>query len=112
MTIDNNTAAATAFYALVRKFAQRTQPWETAIFYHTKPDETWDLTLVSERVYGNRDEYLTIMAAAGIDCVDMPLKQIMLTLPTASQLYAMKRRAGFESQAYLRNRQAPTWNRR
>jgi hypothetical protein len=110
MSIDKNTTAAAIFYAEVRKFSLRTKPWQSAIFYHTKPDEIWDLTLVSERVYSNRDEYLAVMAVAGIDCVDMPLTQRMLVFPTPMQLYKIKQAAGFESQAKNRRKDGvPTW---
>lgn len=107
--IDTNTTAAKSFYRLVREFAERTKPWETQISYEVKPDEAYDLSLVSRRVYGRRDEFLTIMAAAGIDMVDQPLTQKRLTLPTETQLYAMKRRAGFESIADYRSNFSPTW---
>jgi hypothetical protein len=60
-------------------------------------------------VYGRRDEYLAVMAAAGIDNVDQPLKQKRLVLPTESQLYAIKRQTGFESIADLREGFGPVW---
>jgi hypothetical protein len=107
--IDFDTQAARRFYGEVRKFAERTKPWQTAIFYEINPDETWDLTLVSARVYGRRDEYLAVMAAAGIDSVDQPLRQKRLVLPTEAQLYAIKRRTGFESIAELREDYRPVW---
>lgn len=93
----------------MREFSQRTKSWDVAIFYETLPDEKWDLTLVSARVYGNRNEFLTIMAAAGLDRADMPLVQQKLVLPNQSQLAVMKRNAGFESNAELRVDFAPTW---
>lgn len=109
MSLDIQTPAAKSFYREVRSFAERTRPWETAIFYETKPDEIWDVTLVSERVYGRRDEFLCIMAAAGLDTADQPLPQKRLTLPTEAQLAALKRRTGFESQAGWREDHQPTW---
>ena len=107
--IDKNSAAARNFYREIRKFAERTKSWDIHISYETKPDEAYDLTLVSQRVYGRRDEFLTIMAAAGLDMVDQALPQKRLTLPTEAQLYAIKRSAGFESVAESRENFSPTW---
>lgn len=90
-----NTQSAAALYRAVRRFSLITKPWETAIWYETKPDERWDLTLVSERVYGLRDEYLTIMAAAGLSHVDDELTERKLCLPTAAQLLGIKRSVGY-----------------
>ncbi len=106
---DVNTQAAGHFYRLVSDFSKRTKGWETAIFYETKPDERWDLTLVSQRVYGNRNEFLAIMAAAGHDRVDMPVQQKKIILPTADQLAFFKKQSGFESQPQYRANYAPTW---
>ena len=107
--IDKDTMAAKDFYKEVRRFAEKTKPWDTQISYETKPDEAFDLSLVSQRVYGRRDEFLAVMAAAGIDTVDQPLPQKRLTLPTEGQLYAIKRRTGFESIAGYREDFSPTW---
>lgn len=106
---DIQTTAAKSFYREVRLFAERTKPWQTAIFYSVLPDEAWDITLVSERVYGRRDEFLTIMAAAGLDMVDQELTQRQLVLPTEAQLYNLKRKTGFESLAEYRENYQPTW---
>jgi len=108
--LDQDTRAAKDFYREVRKFAESVQPWDTAvIFYETKPDERHDLTLVSKRVYGRRDEFLAVMAAAGIDTIDQPLPQKRIALPNEGQLLAIKRRTGFESVADLREDGAPMW---
>lgn len=107
--IDKNSTAAKSFYKDVRKFAERTKSWQPHVSYETTPDEEFDLSLVSLRVYGRRDEFLAIMAAAGLDMVDQPLTPRRLTLPNEGQLYEMKRRAGFESIADYRFNQAPTW---
>ena len=109
--IDNDATAAKAFYREVRKFAETTKDWQIAIFYETKPDEVYDITLVAKRVYGRRDEYLAVMASAGLDMVDQPLTQRRLVLPTESQLYAIKRRTNFESIADQREDYAPIWSR-
>jgi hypothetical protein len=108
--LDQDTRAAKSFYREVRKYAESIKPWDTtAIFYETKPDEAFDLTLVSQRVYGRRDEYLTVMAAAGLDSIDQPLPQKRIVLPNEGQLIAIKRRTGFESIADLREAGAPSW---
>jgi hypothetical protein len=87
-------SAASLFYRRVREFAQKTPVWGRAIRYQTTPDERHDLTLVSVRVYGTRDEALTIMAAAGLDSVEQALDEQRLVLPTAEQLRAIKRDTG------------------
>lgn len=108
--LDQDTRAAKSFYREVRKFAESVKPWDaTAIYYETKPDEALDLTLVSQRVYGRRDEYLTVMAAAGLDSIDQPLPQKRIVLPNEGQLIAIKRRVGFESIADLRENGTPVW---
>jgi len=106
---DINSQAAKTFYGLVRSFAEKTKEWEPALRYDVKPDERYDLTLVSQRVYGNRDEYLAVMAVAGIDTADEPLKQQSLVFPTSAQLFAFKRKAGFESIASFRENNKPIW---
>jgi hypothetical protein len=107
--LDYDTQAAKNFYREVRRFAERTKPWQVAIFYETQPDEQWDLSLVSARVYGRRDEYLAVLAAAGLSMYDQTLTQRRLILPTESQLHAIKRRTGFESIAALREDFKPIW---
>jgi hypothetical protein len=107
--IDKNPTAAKDFYKEIRQFSERTKPWQTAIFYEVKPDELLDVTLISRRVYGRRDEYLAVMAAAGMDMVDQPVPQKKLVLPNESQLYVIKRRTGFESIADYREDFAPIW---
>lgn len=109
MSIDQNSQAARIFWRKVRDFSQSVQPWEQAIYYDTKPDERWDITLVSQRVYGRRDEFMAIMAAAGLDTVDQPLEQQRLALPTAERLRRFKREAGFESRSEYRDKGRPTW---
>ena len=110
MSIDVNSQAARVFWRKVRAFSQSAKPWQVAVYYDTLPDERWDITLVSKRVYGRRDEYLAIMAAAGMDTIDQPLEQRRLVLPTESQLRQMKREAGFESRPEFRENGAPTWS--
>lgn len=87
--------ARNRLYRLVRDFALQTPELGEAIRYFTMPDEAYDLTLVSERVYGNRGEALVIQASAGLDSPELPLTERPLVLPTATQLAAMKARAGY-----------------
>jgi len=81
-------------YHLIRKLSQTTPAWATAIRYHSKPDERYDLTLVSRRVYGTPNEWPIIMAAAGLQGVDEPLNEQLLVLPTLEQLQRLKRNVG------------------
>lgn len=91
------TLAANRFYRAVRKFAASRKAWQDAVRYDSLPDEEWDVTLVSQRVYGNRNEALAVRAAAGLDRVDQPLTQRLLILPTPAQLAALKQQTGFVS---------------
>lgn len=95
--IETNTSAAASFYKLVRSFALNTAVWDTATRYQTKPDERYDLTLVSRRVYGRVDEFVTVMAAAGLDSVEQMLPEQLLILPTEAQLTDMKNQAKFNN---------------
>lgn len=104
LVIEKNSASCAAFYRAVRTFAQRTKPWQTAIRYQTRPDERGDLTLVSFRVYGRRDEFLAVSAAAGLESVENLLPEQLLVLPTEAQLAAMKDRAGFVNRDGQRRR--------
>lgn len=86
--------SATLLHTKLRQFAQSTPTWATAIRYHTKPDERFDLTLIARRVYGLPDEWPVIMAAAGLQSVDEPLNEQLLILPTLEQLQRLKRNTG------------------
>lgn len=88
--------ASNRLFVTVRDFALETPEWGTAIRYFTQPDERLDLTLVSYRVYGSREESLVIQAAAGLDSPEYELIEQMLVLPTIEQLRGMRRAAGFE----------------
>ncbi|CAE6901387.1 hypothetical protein [Paraburkholderia domus] len=95
--IEANTSSVASFYKLVRSFALNTAVWDTATRYQTKPDERYDLTLVSRRVYGRVDEFVTVMAAAGLDSVEQMLPEQLLILPTEAQLTDMKNQAKFNN---------------
>lgn len=111
--LDQDTRAAKAFYREVRRFAEQARPWsQDAVFYETKPDEAHDLSLVSARVYGRRDEFLAVMASAGLDTFDQPLPQKRIVLPNEGRLMAIKRITNYESIADYREDYAPTWGER
>lgn len=98
-----DTRAAKDFYDEIRRFAERAQPWQQGIvWYETKPDERFDLSLVSARVYGRRDEFLAVLAAAGLDGFDQPLTERMIALPNEFRLTQIKRATNFESIASMR----------
>ena len=95
MSIEVNTSAVAIFYQLVRQYALTTPAWAVTQSYQTKPDERWDLTLASRRVYGIPDEFLTIMAAAGLDSVEQEMPEQLLILPDAATLQSFKTQAKF-----------------
>jgi len=107
--LDENTQAARVFWRLVRDFAVSVKPWDQVITYEVKPDERWDATLISRRVYGRVDEFMTVLAAAGIDAVDAPIEQQAIVLPTEGQLRQLKFAAGFESRHQYRDGDKPSW---
>lgn len=88
------------FYKLVRQFVLSVKPWdhEGVIRYHSKPDERYNLPLVSYRVYGNYEEFIAVMASAGLDSVENRLDEQMLVLPSLAQLHALKSRSGFQNE--------------
>jgi hypothetical protein len=108
--IDTNSQAARDFYQRVRTFSQNAKAWDAnVIWYESSPDERFDLSRVSFRVYGRWSEFLTVMAAAGLDTFDQSLDQTTLALPTESVLYQLKRAAGFESMHEYRDGLGPSW---
>ncbi len=90
--------AEAKFYREVRKFAVTVKIWQTAIRYTVKQDEMRDITLIARRVYGTSDEYMTVMAAAGLDRLNSVLTEGMsIILPTKEQLQAFKNACGIQS---------------
>lgn len=86
------------FYRAVRQFAVTEPVWSAQrIVIYTTPAERYDLTLVSQRVYGNRDEFLAVMAAAGLTRFDDVLTEQELVLPSAQRLAQIKEACGFSS---------------
>jgi hypothetical protein len=83
------------FVAAVRAFAVQTPSWGEAIRYETKPDERHDITLIAQRVYGDRTAFMAVFAAAGLDTLEQELDERVLVLPTYAQLQQIKRQTGF-----------------
>lgn len=105
--LNDDTRSAKDFYREIRKFAERAHPWHSGVvWYETKPDERFDLSLVSARVYGRRDEFFAVLAAAGLDGFDQPLTERMIALPSEFKLTQIKRATHFESIAALRDSRA------
>ncbi len=92
--------AASRFYRAIRQFAVTEPEWSSSrIVVQTLPSDRYDLTNVSQRVYGNRDEFLAVMAAAGLTRFDDELKEQQLVLPSKAMLEAIKSAHGFNSGA-------------
>jgi hypothetical protein len=87
--------ATAEFVKAVRAFSLRTPGWAEALRYYTKPDERTDITLIAERVYGSRSEYMAIFAAAGLDTLEQVIPEQQLVLPTSGQLMLIKRQTGY-----------------
>ncbi len=110
--MDQDSQAGRDFYQQVLAYSEAAQPWlSDVIYYETTPDEEFDLSLISYRVYGRREEYLTVMAVAGISSIDQPVKQQRYAFPSEERLLSIKRQAGFESIAEMRDNGAPVWGR-
>lgn len=107
--LDSDTQAAKALYSSIKKYVESLQPWEKALVYQVKPNETHDLHKVSLNVYGRPDEVLAIMASAGLNSVIEPLLQQQLVLPPDDVLNRIKRQVGHESIAALREDLKPVW---
>lgn len=104
--------AAALFYRAVRAFVQDAKPWQPGVIaHHVMPDERMDITKISERVYGNRHEFLAVMAAANMSDMSKPMPDhvSLLLMPPVQALEDMKRGAGFESNPVFRDNGAPTW---
>ncbi len=94
--------SAAEFVRIVRNFAQNTPDWAVAVRHWVTPDEILDPTKISMRVYGNRNEFLAVMAAAGTDSLEQAITQRMLVMPTFPQLNAIKVRCGLSTDAQSR----------
>jgi hypothetical protein len=90
--------SAALFVRMVGDFAARTPSWSPDRINHfVGEDEINDMTLVALRVYGRREEFLAVMAAAGLDSPTEPLPQRRLVLPSSDRLSAMKKLTGYVS---------------
>lgn len=89
------------FYRAVRQYVVTAPVWAADLLSHeVLPDEQLDLTLVSQRVYGNRNEFLAVMASAGIDRFDQSLQVgSVIRLPNVQRLELIKQSTGFISTA-------------
>lgn len=93
--------ARNRLFADVRRFSAETPAWGEALRTFTTPGERFDLTAVSQRVYGVRTETLAVQAAAGLDSPEQEMTERLLVLPTSAQLRAMKQAAGYaETELY------------
>lgn len=112
MSLDTDNAACKRFYAAVRKFCRTAKNYTPgSIRVDTTPHERLDITKLSQRMYGTRDEVLAVMAACGLDTAYQPLEQQTVVLPTPAMLLQLKRAAGFESTTDLRLDGSPLWSR-
>jgi len=87
--------AVMKFYLLVRQFVLDAKPWTQVIRYQTKVDERYDMTLVSQRVYGHREEFIAVQASANLDSTEQFLEEQLLILPFPEDLNEIKVRAGY-----------------
>lgn len=88
--------AQSRFYKAVRQFALTAQVWSTeAVREQTTPADRWDVTKVSQRVYGNPDEFVAVMAAAGLNRFDDELTEQVLVLPNVTALERIKAATGY-----------------
>lgn len=94
--------AAAELVRRVRDFSQTQPLWAECILYETKPDETYNIPLASQRIYGRRTECLAVLAAAGLDSVEQALTPRALVLPTDRQLAVLKGLAGYVDDPFLR----------
>jgi len=100
----NDPVATAAFVRAVRKFAVQTPEWADATRYYTLPDERTDITLIAQRVYGDRSQFVVIFAAAGLDTFEQIIPEQRIVLPTFGQLQLLKQQTGYltddEARAY------------
>jgi hypothetical protein len=97
-----DATATAAFVRKVRTFAVQTPDWAPALRYFTQPDERRDITLIAYRAYGDRSLFMVIFAAAGLDTLEQEIPEQLLTLPTFTQLQAIKRDTGYLTDAEAR----------
>lgn len=87
---------ASRFYRAVRQFAVSSPLWDVdRVVIFTDPSMRWDLSLVSQKVYGNRDEHLAVLAAAGLSRYDDELTEREIILPSKTRLELIKQATGY-----------------
>lgn len=104
--MDQDPMAAARFMRLVQGYVKGGRD---LIAHDITPADVDDWTEISQRIYGNRDEILTVMACAGLTNTAERLTQKRIYLPSPVALVSLKRKAGFESRHDLRADGAPTW---
>lgn len=104
--MDKDPTAAARFFRAIQK---HNATGNGVLTHDVKPDEIHDITLISERVYGHREEYLAVLASYGASFVVLPIEQKTITLPTPEALIRIKRETGFESMNQLRQDGEPVW---
>lgn len=107
--IEDDTNSASRFFRAVRDFSLSKKPWDSAIHYDIKPDEAFNLPLISFRVYGNYEETIVVQACTGTDIVDIPIPQETFVFPDSDQLHDLKVSTGFESLDEQRDGKKPAW---
>lgn len=109
--MDRDNRAVLNFFKSVSDFSKSAKPWDqNVIWYTVKPDEAYDASKISQRVYGRRSEFTAVQAACGVGRVDSPLPvSKKVALPSESKLYELKRANGFESIAENRKDKKPIW---
>lgn len=84
-----------AFYRRVRDYALQPPLGANPLRHQVTPDEQYDLSRVSYRVYANFNEALTIAAVAGLSSTSGPLTEQVLVLPSRAELMQIKRETGY-----------------
>lgn len=90
--------AVAQFVMMVRSFAQRQPVWGDRIDYEVRPGYEFDLIRIATEAYGSdiarRWGWIAVMAAAGMDSVEQPLRPQTIVLPLATQGDEMARACG------------------
>lgn len=109
--MDKDNRAVLNFFKQVSDFSKKAKPWhQNIIWYTVKPDEAYDASKISQRVYGRRSEFTAVQAACGVGRLDSPLPvSEKIALPSEAKLYELKRITGFESIAENRKDRKPMW---
>lgn len=93
-----------AYHNAIRDILQiaRTKGNSNAFIIHQiGSDEVHDPSLVSYRVYGNREDYDVVMVCAGTNAIWQPLPEKLIVLPTPTQLFQIKQKYNAFSDSLL-----------